>query len=853
MTEVERIGELGLVRGGAPAPGKPHLLHLVPHSFSAPDFHFHGSTKDTAGRHQYFRDRGIAFDVFHHRKNVDPLAGQLQDEADLPAYTHILVDGSYTLKDWKFLKARWPQARLIARSHNSELPHRKDSLRALWAAAPTDDMARQAEDRKDARNNRRVFLDRDLAAAKYADAILTIETLKPAARYWSWLGFRGELLACPYFLTDAYLTEIEATVGEKIKARRDWIVCVMSSHPGPLTYHALLHFHRAVKGLGERKPGWRFRATGRSFWIKNHEDFSPRVKPLGIVDDLLTVLSLSRAIAVFSDLGRGFKTKILEAILCRSWVLINPVLFRRLPEAVKPYCIVVDLESPFGLDEAIDRIERKEWPGGDPNSELRAEAYAAMDAAILGQTGTRAVGATLAADPPARKSRIEWHDRAAQADIADEVTVCTVLTPVHKKVAAHNHELMGLMNPQVRLRWNVVDNHDLHMNDKRVKAFARQLAKTRGKVGPDLRDRYLQSAKEEYFDYGAIGDYMPGAKVIEGPTLSQTFDDFYAALNSSPEEEKAHRHFLSKFLGSYHHAAGLNLALEQVKTRYAVVIDPDLYVVRPGWVAEVIRHMAERDLAVFGAPWNPRWYQKYRYFPCTHLMVIDLQKYRWRKDMLAPDLVRPGGKYISTFWQGWPEAAAQGAGKALIHLLRNLPQALREDFRQRATIGRSHDTGYSLLEEFAARPGLKCETLTPVFADADGFQPKTVNRPQRLLDGLLPDRLSYLPKRPGYVSAKGFADKGYPDCREHGWEEFLWRGAPFAFHVRGEMHRKPIGRTDDVQVLNKLNAILRAMDHAPMADRTVGGADLHAVDVDTWRHLDQQVAAEREQAPAAAG
>ncbi len=67
------------------------------------------------------------------------------------------------------------------------------------------------------------------------------------------------------------------------------------------------------------------------------------------------------------------------------------------------------------------------------------------------------------------------------------------------------------------------------------------------------------------------------------------------------------------------------------------------------------------------------------------------------------------------------------------------------------------------------------------------------------------------------------------------------------------MHRKPIGRTDDVQVLNKLNAMLGALGRQPLADRTVGGADLHAVEVDTWRHLDEQVEAERHEAPADAG
>ncbi|MEI9965519.1 MAG: hypothetical protein WDM92_13440 [Caulobacteraceae bacterium] len=305
--------------------------------------------------------------MFHHRKNVDALAEVMPEDA--PDYTHILVDGSFTLKDWKFIKRRWPNAKLILRSHNLELPHRKDAVRALNEAAPTDDMARQEEDKRDTKRNRRTFLDRDLAGAKYADCILTIERLVPAARYWAWLGFRGEVVEAPYFLTDEYLQEIEAKGGSRnLKKRRDWVIGVMSSHPGPLTYHGLLRFHQAVGSLGDRKPDWRFPRHGAAVLGQEPprlfaagEAARHRRRPDGPAQRPRAPW------AVLSELGRGFKTKILEAILCRTWVLVNPELFKRLPDAVRPYCVVVDLHSPFGFDEALDRIERKEWPHGDPN------------------------------------------------------------------------------------------------------------------------------------------------------------------------------------------------------------------------------------------------------------------------------------------------------------------------------------------------------------------------------------------------------------------------------------------------------------------------------------------------------
>ena len=49
---------------------------------------------------------------------------------------------------------------------------------------------------------------------------------------------------------------------------------------------------------------------------------------------------------------------------------------------------------------------------------------------------------------------------------------------------------------------------------------------------------------------------------------------------------------------------------------------------------------------------------------------------------------------------------------------------------------------------------------------------------------MLPDRFSYLPKRPEYYTRNGFRERGYVDATMYGWEEFIWKGAPFGFHIR---------------------------------------------------------------------
>ncbi len=377
--------------------------------------------------------------------------------------------------------------------------------------------------------------------------------------------------------------------------------------------------------------------------------------------------------------------------------------------------------------------------------------------------------------------------RAAPA-AAEPVTICTVATPLHKRLLARNHRLVGELNPGAPVAWSVAYN-------------------------ADIRRPGAKAGEEAPADPEPIEACAPGAVIVPGPGLEATFDATLAAFGSRGEEAREHRRLLTKYIASYHHAAGLNLAMAEVRTRYAVVMDPDFYVVRPGWIAEVIGHMRARGLALFGAPWSPRWYQKFRDFPCTHFMVMDLQAVPWRADLFAPDLVGGGRRFGSAFWEDHLAGrAARGRWGALADLLKNLPAAVGEDIRQRATIGDARDTGYGLLKEFERRPELKAETVTAVFDPRDGFMPAMVGPLQASgpVEALLPDRLRYLPG--GLIRlAPGLRGVRPADFRALGWEEFLWRGAPFAFHVRGELQRKTAGADADAQVGAGLEAVMRRL------------------------------------------
>jgi hypothetical protein len=77
---------------------------------------------------------------------------------------------------------------------------------------------------------------------------------------------------------------------------------------------------------------------------------------------------------------------------------------------------------------------------------------------------------------------------------------------------------------------------------------------------------------------------------------------------------------------SYHHGLGLNKALEFVRTRYLLVLDPDFFITRKEALYEMIMYMKERNISLLGVPWHPRNSSKYRDFPCLHCLMIDTFK-----------------------------------------------------------------------------------------------------------------------------------------------------------------------------------------------------------------------------------
>lgn len=240
---------------------------------------------------------------------------------------------------------------------------------------------------------------------------------------------------------------------------------------------------------------------------------------------------------------------------------------------------------------------------------------------------------------------------------------------------------------------------------------------------------------------------------------------------------------------SHHHALAMNALVAQVRSRFLLVLDPDFYLLAPGWVDRVLSHMVEADLAFFGAPWHPRYTRSYRYFPAVHCMFVDLSKvdaaaldFRPRLELIDPPPRRDLAEHIPPL-------------------------------RQRRRV--PWDTGVRVFERFGRDPRCRAECVTTVFRRSLDLPAGPVSR---FIEALLPDGFCYVPKDRSSWSEAGFRERGW--CTEQLpslWEETIWQDRPFGLHMRRSYAAGSREAADESSLLPRVLAQLESVS-APVRE-----------------------------------
>lgn len=218
----------------------------------------------------------------------------------------------------------------------------------------------------------------------------------------------------------------------------------------------------------------------------------------------------------------------------------------------------------------------------------------------------------------------------------------------------------------------------------------------------------------------------------------------------------------------YEHALGISALLSKVRTRFLLILDPDCFIVMPDWVRQVPEYMDRHQLGFFGTPINPRRHNSYRYFPYMVCMFVDLARVPPGELNFVPDVWN-----LRTAITYRMRKALAGIPKIGL-LFRWL---LTEQWKT---------NGWRIKEKYGRGDLVKHESVQGVWDVAEAVPPGI----KRLVHTLTPGSVSPVPKLANYCSPVGFASMGAPDLAALGWEEFVWRGEPFAFHV-GSAHGKP--------------------------------------------------------------
>ena len=348
------------------------VLHVLPDTVADPRQRFLGSTKDARGRTEYFRERGLTAVELIVPGREDAALLRSLEAMDLADFQAVFLELPIYPRSQRFLRRRSPHLKLVVRSINAEFPHQLHQAAAGLRHRQWRSAAFHA-----ASALRRLYLD--FLCARRADHMLGISDWD-TRRYWNILAGRKKTRTLPYFVPRTYLEDRAAP-----PPKTDSCICLMSTLMNSFLIDAARNFHRALEALGDRAPGWSFSITGADPPAPRRP--LPRLVSTGFLDSPFDLLARSRAMALLSDYGFGFKTKILEAILLRCFVLVTPRLHARLPEEVKPFCLPVDLADPDSLPRALERC-RQPFPETEVNARLRARAFAVLDEVLGSRTGT---------------------------------------------------------------------------------------------------------------------------------------------------------------------------------------------------------------------------------------------------------------------------------------------------------------------------------------------------------------------------------------------------------------------------------------------------------------------------------
>ena len=355
-----------------------HLLHVLPDSINNKKKLYLGSTKDVRSRTQYFWSRNIPVVEYITTGRSDSETLEMLMQRDLSLCAAVAFEFETYPLSLQYLKQAHPHVLRVSRAINANLPHFIDQYRGrerMLADGVAESDTEPVADLETAISRYNIDLD----VAKHSDCLLSISQWE-TDNYWRQLPSSGNVVTVPYFIADNYKGQLIRTENKK-----NLFVCFMgtSGVMTPLLYDAGKNTVDLINALPDAVASdWLFCITGRLCPTDIFGNLG-RVISTGRLENPYNLLAESKVVSILSDLGMGFKTKILEAVEAGCWVFVTQSLYDRLPQEVLPACVVVDVASPESLREALTKCAEHSAPEVRANDNLKKIAYASLDEIFL--------------------------------------------------------------------------------------------------------------------------------------------------------------------------------------------------------------------------------------------------------------------------------------------------------------------------------------------------------------------------------------------------------------------------------------------------------------------------------------
>lgn len=342
----------------------PHLLQITGKIHTNKKNKDLGSTKDMRARASFLKKNGCRVSTIGIESRSDSICLNTLKDMRLQSFTHILFEHNRYPKSQIWLRNNYPEIKIIVRTHNAEFPHSIDKIKAIIKQPFDKGIKRKLKEiiKNFLRTIKILYLD--VKTANHCDNIISCSSYE-TKNYWSVISRKNNCVTVGTFseLDALYSSDEEKTNDAVLK------VCMVggsvANHFNDLSLAN--YFKHLISMTAKTQNSFVFLYSGK---YNIFPDITiPLCKPVRQNISIHALMNSYDVLVVCTDLGRGIKTKILDAMACGKYVLIPNKLMKRLDPLLMDKCISYD-----GSDEGFERalISLRKSPPHKPSSIKRS-------------------------------------------------------------------------------------------------------------------------------------------------------------------------------------------------------------------------------------------------------------------------------------------------------------------------------------------------------------------------------------------------------------------------------------------------------------------------------------------------